>query len=71
MGTLLDTGLIRGVLTLIVFSAFMILVFWAYSGRRRADFDAASQLPLQPDAPLDADTAKTPPAATKEETRHE
>lgn len=40
----------RSLFTVVMFVLFVLLVFWAYSGRRKKDFDAASQLPLEADA---------------------
>ena len=40
-------GLVRGLLTAILFAAFIALWFWAWSGKRRQDFAAAAQLPLE------------------------
>jgi cytochrome c oxidase cbb3-type subunit 4 len=36
----------RGVMTAILMVLFIALVFWAYSRRRHADFEAAARLPL-------------------------
>ena len=66
MSALIDMGLVRGLITLVVFGAFLSLVFWAYSGRRRIDFDALSQLPLESDA-----NVLGRPAATEKEARHD
>lgn len=33
--------------TIVWFLAFVALCVWAWSGRRRKDFDAAAQLPLE------------------------
>lgn len=49
MDTLLDYGLLRGLLTVIVFGAFVGVFIWAYSSRRKQDFDAAARLPLEND----------------------
>ena len=43
----ISMGLVRGVLTAILFAAFVALWFWAWSGERRQDFAAAAQLPLE------------------------
>lgn len=51
----IDFGFLRGLITLVVFSAFMGLVFWAYSSRRREDFEALAQLPLENDRVIRAD----------------
>lgn len=57
----LDYGLVRGIISIVVFAAFIGLVFWAYSGRRKKDFDEAARLPLDNDALLKpgTDTNKT------------
>jgi cytochrome c oxidase cbb3-type subunit 4 len=39
-------GTVRGLVTLFVMLAFVGLVFWAYSRRRKADFDEMAQLPF-------------------------
>ena len=43
-------GMVRGVLTAVLFAAFIALWFWAWSSRRRADFAAMAALPLEEDA---------------------
>jgi cytochrome c oxidase cbb3-type subunit 4 len=43
----LSLGLVRGVLTAILFAAFIALWFWAWSSERRQDFAAAAALPLE------------------------
>jgi cytochrome c oxidase cbb3-type subunit 4 len=42
----MDMGTIRGLITLLLLLAFIGLVFWAYSKRRKADFDEMAQLPF-------------------------
>ena len=42
-------GLVRGLLTAALFAAFVALCFWAWSAKRRQDFAAAAQLPLEDD----------------------
>ena len=42
----MDIGLFRGILTLVLFLAFVGIVLWAYSSRRKGDFDEAANLPL-------------------------
>ena len=37
--------------TVIVFIVFIGIVLWAYSGRRKEDFDEASRLALDDDLP--------------------
>jgi cytochrome c oxidase cbb3-type subunit 4 len=41
--------------TILAMSAFIAVVAWAYSKRRKADFDAAARLPLEDDARQDRD----------------
>jgi cytochrome c oxidase cbb3-type subunit IV len=45
----MDIGTFRGVLTAILMALFIALVFWAYSRRRKRDFDEAARLPLEDD----------------------
>jgi cytochrome c oxidase cbb3-type subunit 4 len=43
----LNVGLVRGLLTLVLFLAFMTLWAWAWSKNRKADFDHIARLPLE------------------------
>ncbi|HEV8332755.1 MAG TPA: cbb3-type cytochrome c oxidase subunit 3 [Steroidobacteraceae bacterium] len=43
-------GMVRGVLTAVLFAAFIALWFWAWSSKRREDFAAIAALPLEDDA---------------------
>lgn len=43
----LNLGIVRGLLTLVLFLAFMTLWAWAWSKNRQADFDRVSRLPLE------------------------
>jgi len=45
----MDIGLLRGILTAVIFFAFVGLSLWAFSGRRKPDFDASAALPLEDD----------------------
>ena len=45
----MDLDLIRGVLTLILFTLFVVLCFWAWSDGPRADFERAARLPFDTD----------------------
>jgi cytochrome c oxidase cbb3-type subunit IV len=40
---------LSGVLTVLALLAFLSVTFWAYSSKRKADFDAAARLPLEDD----------------------
>jgi len=42
----MDTGMIRGLGTLVVLVAFVGLALWVFSPRRKRDFDEATQLPF-------------------------
>jgi cytochrome c oxidase cbb3-type subunit 4 len=55
-----DIGTIRGLITLFLMLAFIGLVVWAYSKRRKADFDEMAQMPFR-EYPTDKDQgSKTP-----------
>ena len=43
--------MIRGIGTAVVFIAFIGVVLWAYSGRRKSSFDEAANLPFADDVP--------------------
>ena len=43
----LNVGLVRGLLTLILFLAFMTLWAWAWNKNRKHDFDRMAHLPLE------------------------
>ena len=45
----MDINLVRSILTAVMFAVFMGIVFWAWSGRRKSDFEAAARLPLDDD----------------------
>ncbi|MCB8888018.1 cbb3-type cytochrome oxidase subunit 3 [Vreelandella malpeensis] len=45
----MDTGTLRGVITFILLLAFLGIVVWAYSRRRREAFDEAANLPFADD----------------------
>ena len=54
----MDAGDWRGVYTLLMFLLFVGICIWAWSSRRKTDFDEAAQLALDddnqvPDAPSD------------------
>jgi cytochrome c oxidase cbb3-type subunit 4 len=64
----LDYGLLRAIVSVVVFAAFVGLVFWAYSGRRARDFDEAARLPLEDDVAMSGDSNSN---NKTEETRHD
>ena len=45
----MDLDLVRGILTAVIFFAFIGIWIWAWSSRRRADFGASAALPLEED----------------------
>ena len=42
----MDIGMIRGIGTAVVFIAFIGVVLWAYSSKRKSSFDEAANLPF-------------------------
>lgn len=49
----MDAGTWRGLFTLFMFIAFIGIFFWAWSSRRKNDFEEAANLPLQDDELID------------------
>lgn len=45
----MDIGDIRSLFTVLAFMSFIVIVFWAWSGRRREEFDKASRMALEDD----------------------
>lgn len=45
----MDIGTFRGLLTAILMLLFIGVVLWAFSRRRKKDFDEAAKLPLDED----------------------
>jgi len=43
---------LRSIVTVLAFLAFAGIVWWAYSGHRKAAYEEAAQLPLDDDSPL-------------------
>jgi cytochrome c oxidase cbb3-type subunit 4 len=42
------------VMTVVMMAVFIGIVLWAWSGKRREDFDAAARVPLDDDEPVAA-----------------
>jgi cytochrome c oxidase cbb3-type subunit IV len=40
-------GVIRGVITVVLMGAFIGLVIWAWSNRRKEQFDSMARMPLE------------------------
>ena len=47
MSIVFNMGLVRGLLTLVLFLAFMTLWAWAWSKNRQDEFDRMARLPLE------------------------
>lgn len=45
----MDIGLVRALITAILFVLFCALVFWSFSKHRAKDFEQAAALPLEED----------------------
>ena len=45
----MTSGLFSGVVTAVLLVAFVAGVLWAWSGKRRTDFEQAARLPLDED----------------------
>jgi cytochrome c oxidase cbb3-type subunit 4 len=43
----MDLATFRGIVTGVLLVLFVALIVWAWSGKRRAQFDAAARLPLE------------------------
>ncbi len=50
---MMDINLIRGILTVVIFAAFVGIWVWAWSSRRKSDFDSCAALPLEDDVIID------------------
>ena len=51
----MDLNDIRGLLTATLLFSFIGLWIWAWSSRRKADFEASAALPLEEDKPMTND----------------
>ncbi|MCC7414359.1 MAG: cbb3-type cytochrome c oxidase subunit 3 [Gammaproteobacteria bacterium] len=49
----MDFGLIQGIWTIVVLVVFAAIVLWAWSGRRKREFDAAARIPFDDDDTTD------------------
>ena len=56
----MDIGTVRGLITLALFVAFCALVIWAYSKRRKPEFDELARMPLEEDSQTKDPGSKTP-----------
>jgi cytochrome c oxidase cbb3-type subunit 4 len=60
----MDINLLRSIITVLAFVAFIGIVWWAYSGRRKAAFDEAAQIALEDDPPCGEAGAGVRPSAS-------
>lgn len=42
---------LSSIMTVVMMAVFIGIVLWAWSGKRRADFEAAARVPLEDDEP--------------------
>jgi cytochrome c oxidase cbb3-type subunit 4 len=45
----MNYSLLSSVMTVVMMAVFIGIVLWAWSGKRRADFEAAARVPLEDD----------------------
>jgi cytochrome c oxidase cbb3-type subunit 4 len=45
----MDYPLMSSIMTVVMMTVFIGIVLWAWSGKRRADFEAAARVPLEDD----------------------
>ena len=65
----MEAGIWRGLFTLFMFLAFIGIFLWAYSSRRKNDFDEAASLPLEDEEIINAGVnaeSKIPQGAPKQ-----
>ena len=57
----MDAGLLHGLWTAAMIAVFVAIVAWAWSGRRKRDFEEAARLPLEegPDSERDVTDPRT------------
>ena len=53
-------NILRGIATLLAMSAFVAVVLWSWSRRRREEFDAAAHLPLEEDTDIARPARQSP-----------
>ncbi len=56
----MGAGTVRGLVTLAFMLAFVAIVIWAYSKRRKAEFDEMAELPFHEYPPGKEQGSKTP-----------
>ncbi|MBD3894782.1 cbb3-type cytochrome c oxidase subunit 3 [Halomonas sp. ML-15] len=67
----MDTGTFRGIIAFLVLVSFLGITWWAYSKRRKPDFEEAANLPFADDdeLPPDASAPEREPDTRKAESR--
>ena len=61
------TSLMHSIWTVVVFVVFIGIILWAYSGKRKKDFDEAARLVLDDDDPIQDKQKKEKENATADE----
>ena len=56
----MDAGVLHGLWTAAMIAVFAAIVVWAWSGRRKRDFDEAARLPLEEEPEAEQDATDTP-----------
>jgi cytochrome c oxidase cbb3-type subunit IV len=46
----MDAGFVGALFTLLFFVVFVAIIWWAYSNKNKAKFDAAANLPFEEDS---------------------
>ena len=54
----MDINDFRGLVTAVTMFAFLGVCAWAYSKKRKKDFEAVAELPLEEDRPLPDDSGE-------------
>lgn len=63
----MDTGTFRGIITFLLIVAFLGITWWAYSRRRKPDFEEAANLPFaEDDEPINRDKSASRQQAKSE-----
>ena len=52
----MSISFVQSVWTVIAFIVFVGIVIWAWSGKRKTDFDKAARMALDDDKPISSDT---------------
>jgi cytochrome c oxidase cbb3-type subunit 4 len=46
---MIDINILRSILTIVIFAAFVAICVWAWSKKRKTEFDEAANLPFEGD----------------------